>query len=189
MPHHRIVSTFVFILSTLFAAAAHAQLEPPRLAVSNERDALGLNWSDVEGAAGYTLYYAPYPYEGPDTVASLDMGNARNLGGAIPSGTSYYVGVVAYNNVGTSDYSNIEFFDIDNNHLTYASDVGSFNGLTLIAPIASSNTYLIDDFGDIQHQWQNSGTPKLSAYLLANGNLLRTGEPSSNFFDSGFSLL
>lgn len=37
----------------------------------------------------------------------------------------------------------------------------------------------------MKHQWQNSSSPRLSAYLLPNGNLLRIGDVATGLFDSG----
>lgn len=48
----------------------------------------------------------------------------------------------------------------------------SFKGYTLLNPMMSSTTYLIDNEGRIVHQW-NCDTPGMAAYLLPNGHLLR----------------
>ncbi len=48
------------------------------------------------------------------------------------------------------------------------------DGYTLVAPNFHTTTYLIDMDGNIVHYWENDGTPAISAYLLENGNLLRT---------------
>lgn len=50
----------------------------------------------------------------------------------------------------------------------------TFDGYTLIAPAYHTTTYLVDMEGNVVHYWENDGTPALSAYLLENGNLLRT---------------
>ena len=50
----------------------------------------------------------------------------------------------------------------------------SYQGYTLFAPAAYRNTYLIDNAGLLVHSWESNHTPGLSAYLLENGNLLRT---------------
>lgn len=48
----------------------------------------------------------------------------------------------------------------------------SFQGYTLITPMNSQNTYLIDNDSRIVHRWK-SAYPGLCAYLLPNGRLLR----------------
>jgi len=91
-------------------------------------------------------------------------------------GAAFYVAVKAYNSIESSNYSNIEYFSLSDSHINFTSGQGSFNGLTLITPMTSTTTYLIDDYGQIKHQWESSYTPGLSVYLLADGSLLRTGK-------------
>jgi hypothetical protein len=55
------------------------------------------------------------------------------------------------------------------------SEPGSFAGYTLIAPMRSNETYLVDMQGHVVHTWTSECTPALCAYLLENGNLLRPG--------------
>ena len=49
----------------------------------------------------------------------------------------------------------------------------AFQGYTLVAPMRSKSTYLIDMDGRIVNEWKSEYTPALSAYLLADGSLLR----------------
>src|SRR5262245_8833062 len=51
----------------------------------------------------------------------------------------------------------------------------AFQGYTLLAPMTSTKTYLIDMQGRVVRTWESDCTPALSAYLLENGNLLRPG--------------
>ena len=68
----------------------------------------------------------------------------------------------------------------------FFNDSTSYNGYTLFAPGATTNTYLIDNCGNIVNQWSASTTnPGASVYLLENGNLLRTGRVSGNFNGGG----
>ena len=55
----------------------------------------------------------------------------------------------------------------------------AFDGLTLITSINSTSTYLIDNQSRIVNQWITDA-PGLSAYLLDNGHLLRTGTSDNN---------
>ena len=59
---------------------------------------------------------------------------------------------------------------------TLRNDPGSYNGYTLLYPNNSNNTYLINNCGEVVHQWTSTFTPAASAYLLDNGDLLRTGK-------------
>ncbi|WP_452222888.1 aryl-sulfate sulfotransferase [Lacinutrix chionoecetis] len=61
---------------------------------------------------------------------------------------------------------------------------GSYVGYTLLSPLNSTSTYLINNCGEVINQWSSSYTPGASVYLLENGNLLRTGRitnPNINF--------
>jgi hypothetical protein len=69
-----------------------------------------------------------------------------------------------------------------NSHTTWISfwgarqinESGSFGGYTLIAPMNSTSTYLIDTDGRVVHEWKSKYAPALSAFLLEDGHLLRT---------------
>jgi hypothetical protein len=58
-------------------------------------------------------------------------------------------------------------------------------GYTLIAPINSTNTYLVDMEGRVVRSWKSDCNPGQSAYLLENGNLLRTGQARNQAFFGG----
>ncbi len=60
-------------------------------------------------------------------------------------------------------------------------------GYTLIAPSNSTNTYLIDMEGRVVNSWKSDCQPGLSAYLLENGHLLRTGQVKNPPFFGGGS--
>ena len=55
-------------------------------------------------------------------------------------------------------------------------DDGASEGYTLFSPIPSNTTYLIDHEGRLVHTWTSPGEhrPAISAYLLPDGDLLRT---------------
>lgn len=161
------------------------QLTAPLLAVSSNIEKISLSWSSVDNATGYLLYYAAYPYQGADTIKSLDIENVTSFSADLWDGAAYYIAIKAYNNSETSSYSNIEYFVLDQEHLSYSSEAGSFNGLTLISPMGSKSTYLIDDLGVTKHQWSSDYSPGLSAYLLPSGNLLRTGSDNTGYFSEG----
>ncbi len=55
------------------------------------------------------------------------------------------------------------------------NDAKAFQGYTLIAPLTSKTTYLIDMEGKVVRTWESDCTPALSASLLENGRLLRAG--------------
>jgi len=55
------------------------------------------------------------------------------------------------------------------------NEPGAFAGYTLIAPMRTTTTYLIDMQGRVVRSWDSEYSPGHSAYLLENGNLLRAG--------------
>jgi hypothetical protein len=66
------------------------------------------------------------------------------------------------------------------------NDAKACSGYTLLAPTSSMNTYLIDMQGGVVQSWKSDCNPGLSAYLLENGNLLRTGQiRNPPFFGGG----
>lgn len=58
---------------------------------------------------------------------------------------------------------------------------GSTEGYVLFAPLHSKITYLIDKCGKLVHSWTSDYTPSQSVYLLPNGNLLRSGNDTTNY--------
>jgi len=62
------------------------------------------------------------------------------------------------------------------------SEGTSFDGYTLLNPWLSKNTYLINNTGKVVHKWNDTYALSLPAYLLENGNLLRTSAIYSTSF-------
>jgi hypothetical protein len=53
---------------------------------------------------------------------------------------------------------------------------GAFEGYTLVFPLSSTKTYLIDMQGRVVRMWQSKYMAGQDAYLLENGNLLRAAD-------------
>ena len=65
-------------------------------------------------------------------------------------------------------------------------EFGKFqDGYTLVAPLTSKNTYLIDMQGYVVNQWVSDYTPNNAVYLLEDGSLLRTEKIGNNAVFSG----
>lgn len=62
---------------------------------------------------------------------------------------------------------------------------GAFEGYTLLAPLGSKATYLLDMQGEVVHEWPSEYTPGNSAYLLDDGSLMRTGRVDNDIFSGG----
>jgi hypothetical protein len=55
------------------------------------------------------------------------------------------------------------------------NDPKALQGYTLLSPLLTKKTYLIDMTGKVVREWDCKCTPATCAYLLDNGNLLRPG--------------
>jgi hypothetical protein len=55
------------------------------------------------------------------------------------------------------------------------NDPRAFQGFTLLVPMTSTKTYLLDMQGKVVRMWQSDCYPALGAALLHNGHLLRSG--------------
>ena len=86
---------------------------PPTLTVATTGTTVTASWTTIAGATGYTLFYAPYPYTGPETIVSVDMGTQTGISANLWKGASFYVAVQANNSAGSSGYSNIGYFVVN----------------------------------------------------------------------------
>ncbi|MAD80282.1 MAG: hypothetical protein CMJ50_05470 [Planctomycetaceae bacterium] len=83
--------------------------------------------------------------------------------------------------VGTADTATVNISD---------NNAANLEGYTLLAPMTSTETYLIDNDGTPVHTWTSDYNPGLSTYLLEDGTLMRTAslrEPSQSFTAGGAS--
>jgi len=55
------------------------------------------------------------------------------------------------------------------------NDPGAYAGYTLLSPLQSTSTFLIDMNGRVVKTWEAGSTPSSIAYLLESGNLIRAG--------------
>jgi len=97
---------FFFYCQTLFANA----LSAPQINVSVSQLNITISWQAEENVNGYQLYYAPYPYLGPETIKSIDLNTNLEFSATLSKGVAYYVAVKSYNDIEISNYSNIELF-------------------------------------------------------------------------------
>jgi hypothetical protein len=65
------------------------------------------------------------------------------------------------------------------------NDPGAFQGYTLLSPLQSTATYLIDMNGRVVKTWEAGSTPSSLAYLLENGNLIRAGVQAGSPYGGG----
>lgn len=60
------------------------------------------------------------------------------------------------------------------------NEPAAFQGYTLVFPLLSTNTYLLDMEGRVVHTWRSKYHPGQEAYLLENGHLLRPAKVSDD---------
>lgn len=66
---------------------------------------------------------------------------------------------------------------------------GIAEGYTLFSPEENTNTYLINNCGEVVNQWSFSEKPGLSSYLTEDGNLVRSGKDSIEVKDWNNNLI
>jgi hypothetical protein len=82
--------------------------------------ALHLHWAEVDSAAGYRLFYAPYPYLGEATIDSIDLGTEKDFAIDLWQGAAFYVALQSYDGQNQhSTYSNVGFFQIQDRGDSY----------------------------------------------------------------------
>jgi hypothetical protein len=67
----------------------------------------------------------------------------------------------------------------------FLNSESSFNGYTLLDPMGSANTYLIDNCGQVINTWTSEFNSGGSCYLLEDGSLIRGCRMTGSFFGGG----
>jgi Putative metal-binding motif/PKD domain len=98
-------------------------LDAPSLTVTISDVNVSLSWTDIQLATGYTLFYAPYP--DASYIEQIDMGTAIGISLDLWGGAAFYVAVKAYNSSGSSEYSNIEYFDLPLSDSTFSVNLNA----------------------------------------------------------------
>ncbi len=106
--NNKIIFIIFFLLTSQLAIAEAPQ--PPSIAVTQDSTTVTVEWSPVSNANGYQLLYAPYPYTGPESIQTIEMGDTTFISSELWDGAAFYVAATAFNNDGSSDFSNIELF-------------------------------------------------------------------------------
>ena len=102
----------ILLLISLLLSSFNTYAKPsaPQLQINTEGLQATLEWSKVDSAQGYLLSYAPYPFQGVDTIGSIEMASKTDFSIELWQQAAYYVVVQAYDkNHQQSEYSNIGF--------------------------------------------------------------------------------
>ena len=113
---------FPFFAYAMVATADN--LPAPLLSYSTTKLSIKISWTQVPGAIGYILSYAPHPFIGPETIQSIDLGNQTSLSADLWDGAAYYIAVQSYDSQTESEYSNIRQFVIEAPELVLAIQGG-----------------------------------------------------------------
>ncbi|MCK5828786.1 MAG: hypothetical protein KAH20_00595 [Methylococcales bacterium] len=112
-----LMSTISFFLFSTISFAAPP--EAPTLVAKVNGFNVSLSWTEVEGAAGYALYYTPAPFLNGD-IERFDKGSKLAHKLSLFLGDSYLVAVKSYNaNNEESEDSNIELVTINHVNILY----------------------------------------------------------------------
>ncbi len=97
-------------LLLILTGVSYAKPVPPVVSVATSGIELSVSWDEVPSAKGYRLYYAPYPYLGPGTINSIDLGRQTEGVFNLWPDAAYLVAVTAYDDLDESAYSNTNLF-------------------------------------------------------------------------------
>ncbi|MCX7003200.1 MAG: DUF1566 domain-containing protein [bacterium] len=136
-----------------------------------------------DGAAGDGVYGTQVPAQTAGTAVSYYLTATDSAGAATvePTGAPTLTYSYTVSSVVTSVAKTVGMFLNTSN---------AFDGYTLMAPMHFTNTYLINNAGQVVHQWASSYEPGRSAYLLENGHMIRacmtkSGGPSTGGGEGG----
>ena len=139
---------FFFLLLISFELSA--QLAAPSLHVTTKELTVTLEWSADKEAMGYNLLYAPYPYQGEETIVTIDMKDQTSLTVDLPEGSVFYIAIQAYDkDKQASGFSNIGFLQIqdrgNNYHSFWKTVIGDIN-----AGKFATNDFLYSEIPNVQ---------------------------------------
>jgi formylglycine-generating enzyme required for sulfatase activity len=115
-----LITLYVFLTSFLFVGMALANdsgildsvnadsnLAAPNLTVQIDGRKVTLSWNEVAGASHYQVHYAQKPYDNPDTIKTINVGNKTSALYELSPGSAYHISVKACKDSGSdcSDYS------------------------------------------------------------------------------------
>jgi hypothetical protein len=185
-----VICTLMFSLS----GTARSQPQPPVLSLVTSGTWIDLSWTQVPGATGYTLSYAPIPFTGIASIGTVDMGMQTSLSGNLWVGAAYYVAVQSRDGSGLSPYSNVLKVVIKPSSLSGNFQVFAFNDLGMHCYDPDFSVFSILPLYNVLHAQviQQGSTPKIlgptvnvtyKAMADATGSINTTSIGKTNFWD------
>ncbi|MDO6596106.1 aryl-sulfate sulfotransferase [Oceanihabitans sp. 2_MG-2023] len=89
-----------------------------------------------------------------------------------------------FNCKGDDDFTTSTSIDLSENTIIYENDI--YDAYTLLSPLGSNNTFLINNEGFVVNKWE-SNTSALVSYLTDEGNLIRALRQTNTEFESGLT--
>ena len=170
-----LLCNFIFISNVL------ADLSAPEMKLSTNDKTVLISWETVPDATGYKLFYAPYPEQTP--IESLDVGDNKQFSVELWNGAAFYVAIKAYSNTEESNYSNVDYFVIQDDLSFYPIFLKSKSR----AGDLQANNWVYRINNDIPLELDNQGI----SLTMTFGDLHIELDPSSSLkkanFDGQFS--
>ena len=150
--------------SILDSRSSDSALEAPKLTVKIDGNVVTLSWNKVTGATDYDVHYARKPYDNPDTIKTIEVGNKLSASYEFSPGSVYHVAVKAcdVSGVNCSDYSIIHDIVIPLVS-TYKNSFGQ--DFKLIPAGTYSRSSDSDEFGRLPGETQHQVTLTKSFYM------------------------
>ena len=174
------ISLAIVFITLLVAMVYAASPKAPHLDISMNGLNVSVKWNSISTALGYQLYYAPYPQAAP--IGSADMKSQRGVSATLPLNAAFYVAIKAYNAEGYSDYSNIEYFVLneqsnisDQNMPANANEHKEGRMLIVLSAPSINDPYYNDNFHkiiDFDIQFAKSIIGKDNVVVLADKETL-----------------
>jgi sugar lactone lactonase YvrE/formylglycine-generating enzyme required for sulfatase activity/phosphodiesterase/alkaline phosphatase D-like protein len=119
-----------------------------------------------DGAAGDGIYGGQIPAFAAGTIVSYYLSASDNLGALTtdPTGAPDVTRSYTVQNAAAGQTVGLFF-----------NSASAWPGYTLMSPMHHTNTYLINNAGEVVHTWTSTYEPGRSAYLLTNGHMIRAG--------------
>ncbi|MBL8501779.1 MAG: hypothetical protein JNL77_14540, partial [Nitrosomonas sp.] len=171
-------------ISVLLGSSVHSVAAPaaPTLTHSISGLTVTTSWTSVPGATEYKLSYAPIPYTGPESIASLNVGGVTSFTANLWEGAAFYIAVQAGNGGEFSEYSNIDNFALVSASVNISGNwhiTETFGPNNCAYPVGVQYDYYVTFT-----QSGNSITANKSSDLL-NGNLVgNTATLTSSYEDN-----
>lgn len=104
------------LVALLFSQqSASAQQQVPDLGVATYGKLVSINWTAIDTAHSYRLYYAPFP--DAEIVSNILLGAVNSLYAELPLDSAFYLAVAAITDVGEQQVSNVVSFTVSEENL------------------------------------------------------------------------